>query len=130
MKNSYNFLMTAGILILINSCEPNAEPGTIEHISKVTQQVSTSRLITSDASPENWITFGKNYNEDRFSPLDQISKSSIDSLGLAWSVNLGAKRGIEATPLVVDGMMYISGPWSIVYAIDARTWQHLNCINL
>ena len=120
MKNSILILIGAGILFLFNGCGPDPEPGTNEHISVVTQQVNSNRLIASDDTPQDWLTYGKNYNEDRFSTLDQISKSSIDSLGLAWSINLGTNRGIEATPLVVDGIMYISGPWSVVYAIDAR----------
>lgn len=80
--------------------------------------VNTKRLVAADKTPEDWLSYGKNYNEDRFSPLKQINKSNIDSLGLAWSINLGTKRGIEATPLVVGGMMHVTGPWSGVYAID------------
>ena len=97
----------------------------MEHLVKVTEQVNTERLISADATPEDWLSYGKNYNEDRFSPLDQITKSNIDSLGLAWSINLGTKRGIEATPIVVDGIMYVTGPWSVVYAIDARKGELL-----
>jgi quinohemoprotein ethanol dehydrogenase len=107
-------------LLIIGSCGKSFEPGTNEHIKSVTFKVDNERLINADAAPADWLSYGKNYNEDRYSPLNQITKENINTLGLAWSVNLGTTRGIEATPLVVDGIMYISGPWSIVYAIDAR----------
>src|SRR5680860_846322 len=91
-----------------------------QHMDTVTKQVNTDRLETADSTPEDWLSYGKNYSEDRFSTLNQINKSNIDSLGLAWSIDLGTTRGIEATPIVVDGIMYLTGPWSVVYAIDAR----------
>ena len=53
--------------------------------------------------------------------MQQINPSNIDSLGLAWSLVLGSRRGVEATPLVVDGIMFLTGSWSIVYAVDSRT---------
>jgi quinohemoprotein ethanol dehydrogenase len=86
----------------------------------VTEPVNDAHILAANENPEDWLSYGRNYQEDRFSPLDQINKSNIDSLGLAWSINLGTTRGIEATPIVVDGIMYFTGPWSIVYAIDAR----------
>jgi quinohemoprotein ethanol dehydrogenase len=78
-------------------------------------------LTNADNSPENWVTYGKNYAEDRFSSLTQINKETIGRLGLSWSLNLGTTRGIEATPLVMDGIMFLTGPWSKVFAVDART---------
>jgi quinohemoprotein ethanol dehydrogenase len=71
------------------------------------------------------MSYGLNYSEDRFSPLEQINSSNVNQLGLAWSTDLGTSRGIEATPLVVDGIMFISGPWSVVYAMDTRTGKIL-----
>jgi len=109
------FFLTAFI-----SCKKVYEPGTIDYIKSVTDQVDTNRLLNADKSPGDWLSYGRNYAEDRFSSLNQITKSNIKDLGLAWSFNLGTNRGIEATPIVVDGIMYISGPWSAVYAIDAR----------
>ena len=109
------FFLTAFI-----SCKKIYKPGTIDHIKSVTDQVDTNRLLNADKSPGDWLSYGRNYAEDRFSSLNQINKSNIKDLGLAWSFNLGTNRGIEATPIVVDGIMYISGPWSVVYAIDAR----------
>jgi quinohemoprotein ethanol dehydrogenase len=66
--------------------------------------------------------------EDRYSTLSQITKENVNQLGLSWNLNLGSTRGFEATPLVADGVMYLSGSWSRVYAINARTgklrWQY------
>lgn len=120
MKNPSKLLFMAGLLLIMICCGSDPVPGSKEHIANVTTQIGADRLLSADATPEDWLTYGKNYNEDRFSPLDQITKANIDSLGLAWSINLGTTRGIEATPIVVDGIMYVTGPWSVVYAIDAR----------
>ena len=120
MKNLFRFLFGLVLILSITSCGTDPEPGSKEHITAVTNQIDENRLLTADESPGDWLSYGKNYKEDRFSSLGQITKSNIDSLGLAWSINLGTKRGIEATPIVVDGIMYVSGPWSVVYAIDAR----------
>lgn len=77
-------------------------------------------IANAAAHPGEWLTHGLNYNEDRYSLLSQINKDNVKTLGLAWTVDLQSKRGIEATPLVADGIMYLSGAWSIVYAIDTR----------
>lgn len=85
-------------------------------------------ITNATAHNGDWLTHGLNYSEDRFSLLDQINKDNVKTLGLAWTVDLQSKRGIEATPLVADGIMYLTGAWSIVYAIDVRKgniiWQY------
>ena len=113
----------SGLLLLFGSCTKSRKPGTADHIKTTTLQVDNERLVNADKTPADWLSHGRNYSENRYSPLNQITKANIKDLGLAWSVNLGTTRGIEATPLVVDGIMYISGPWSVVYAIDARKGQ-------
>jgi glucose dehydrogenase len=62
-------------------------------------------------------------DEHRFSPLQQISEGNVGRLGLLWSRELPTTRGVEATPLVVDGVIYTTAPWSVVHAIDARTGE-------
>jgi quinohemoprotein ethanol dehydrogenase len=109
-----------GFLLIIGSCGKSYEPGTAEHIKSTILEVDDERLVNADATPGDWMSYGRNYSEDRYSPLNQITKANIKDLGLAWSINLGTTRGIEATPIVVDGIMYLTGPWSMVYAIDAR----------
>ena len=75
----------------------------------------------NEATSREWPTIGLDYAETRFSKLKRIDASNVKDLGLAWSYNLESTRGVEATPLVVDGLMYVTASWSIVHAIDART---------
>jgi quinohemoprotein ethanol dehydrogenase len=82
-------------------------------------------LRAADADAANWITYGRTYSEQRFSPARQIDEQSVGRLGLAWSLDLGTLRGLEATPLVMDGVMYTTSAWSLVYAVDARTGRVL-----
>lgn len=120
MKNLSKAFYLLFLLLIFFACQPQPEPGTVEFISQTTLLVDNERLLAADENPGDWISYGRNYSEDRYSSLQQITKSNIDSLGLAWSINLGSTRGMETTPIVIDGIMYITGAWSIVYAIDAR----------
>ena len=87
--------------------------------------VSGERIIAADSEPGSWLTHGRNYAEDRMSPLTQINKANIKDLGLAWHFDTGTSRGLEASPLVIDGVIYSTGSWSKVFANDARTGQLL-----
>ena len=87
--------------------------------------VDESRLLHADQEPGNWMSYGRTYNEQRFSPLKQINDQNVGQLGLAWSVDLDVRRGQEATPIVVDGVMYFSTAWSKVYAVNAGTGEKL-----
>ena len=102
--------------------------GSAAHIKSATVAIDDNALRNADANMGDWLTHGRNYSEDRYSTLDQISKENLDSLGLAWTLEVGSTRGIQATPIVVDGVMYFTGPWSVVYAVDARKgeliWKH------
>lgn len=131
-----NHLVAAGAIFLgavLAACQPSAtdtpaEPGSAEHIRTVTGAIDDNALKAADANPGDWLSYGRNYSEDRYSTLDQISKDNLDELGLAWSLELPSTRGVQATPIVVDGIMYFTGPWSVVYAVDARKgeiiWTH------
>lgn len=87
--------------------------------------VDTARILKADAEPGNWLTHGRTYGEQRFSPLKAINAETVSKLGLAWSYDLELPRGAEATPLVVDGVMYVTSAWSVVHAIDAKTGRRL-----
>ena len=91
--------------------------------STQTAPVDDSRLRSGDQDTSNWLMYGRTYDDHRFSPLNQINEQTVGKLGLAWSRELGTTRGLEATPLVDDGVIYTSGSWSVVYAIDARTGE-------
>ena len=83
--------------------------------------VDANRIATADQDPANWLTYGRNYSEQRFSPLARITADNVKQLGLAWYADLETNRGQEATPLLIDGVMYISTAWSMVKAYDAKT---------
>ena len=68
--------------------------------------VDDARLRQASSAPDDWLTFGRDYDEQRFSPLTQINRDNVRELGLAWYVDLEPTRGMEATPLVVDGVLY------------------------
>ena len=88
-------------------------------------KIDDAALRGAEARAGEWITHGRNYAETRFSPLKQIDAANVRQLGLAWSFDTQTDRGLEATPIVVDGVMYTTGSWSIVYALDARTGKQL-----
>jgi quinohemoprotein ethanol dehydrogenase len=87
--------------------------------------VDGARIANADAEPGNWLTYGRTYSEQRFSPLARINDKNAQKLGLAWFADLDTNRAQEATPLVVDGAMYVSTAWSLVKAYDARTGRLL-----
>src|SRR5690349_24884642 len=83
--------------------------------------VDDRQLREANADQANWLMYGRTYDEQRFSPLQQINEATVSRLGLAWSRDLPTTRGVEATPIVVDGVMYTTSTWSVVYALNART---------
>ena len=83
------------------------------------------RRIAAGAEDGNWLSHGRTYDEQRHSPLDQINTDTIGKLGLAWYWDTGTTRGLEATPIVVDGIMFSTGSWSVVWAHDAKTGELL-----
>jgi quinohemoprotein ethanol dehydrogenase len=97
------------------SCHRSHEPG----------DVTAHRLAAADHDPQNWYTLGRDANQDYFSPLASIDASNVGQLGFAWAYDLGTSRGQEATPIVVDGVMYTSGYVGLVYAVDAATGRQI-----
>ena len=87
--------------------------------------IDEARLVNSAQDTANWITYGRDYSEQRYSPLDRISTETVGDLGLAWFADLDTARGQEGTPLVIDGKIYITTAWSKVKAYDAATGEPL-----
>src|SRR6266481_1649055 len=83
--------------------------------------VNAARLDNADRDGSNWLSYGRTYSEQRYSPLTRISADNAKQLGLAWYADLDTDRGQEATPLAIDGVLYVSTAWSMVKAYDART---------
>lgn len=98
---------------------------TISLAAESLRPIDRQRAIAADAEPENWLLHGRTYGEQRFSPLDQINADSVKDLGLAWYFETGTTRGLEASPIIVDGRMYTTGPWGVVFALDAKTGAQL-----
>lgn len=106
------------------STETSTEPeARAEHIRQVTASLDGERIQAADTEPGNWLAHGRTYDESRFSPLDQINADNVSELGLTWYFDTGTDRGLEASPIVVDGVMFTSGSWSVVFANDAKTGE-------
>jgi quinohemoprotein ethanol dehydrogenase len=73
----------------------------------------------------NWLSVGRTYSEDRYSPLDHINDRNIKQVGLAWYLDLPNQGPLQATPLAVDGVLYFTGMMGWVYATDGRTGRLL-----
>ncbi len=87
--------------------------------------VDAKTLVGANADSADWLTYGRTYDEQRFSPLDQVNTGTVKNLGLAWSADLDTARGQEGTPLVIDGTIYVSTAWSKVKAYDAASGKPL-----
>jgi quinohemoprotein ethanol dehydrogenase len=87
--------------------------------------VDDARIHAADQEPGSWLAHGRTWNEQRHSPLRQIDVGNVGRLGLAWSYETGTRRGMEATPLIADGVLYATGSWSVVYALDARNGREI-----
>ena len=104
-----------GLLVALSACG-GTPPGNVD----------TGRLHAARSEPGQWLSLGRNWQGDRFSPLTTIAVDTADELGFAWEYEFRSRRGRvehgqEATPLVVDGVIYASGPWGSAIAVDART---------
>ncbi len=100
----------------------------VEAARAVTSSVDDARLRGAASEPASWLSHGRDPAETRYSPLAEIDEHNVGQLGLAWWLDTETTRGLEATPLVVDGVIYTTGSWSVVFAVDARTgkllWKH------
>lgn len=84
-------------------------------------RVDAARLAAVDSEPGQWLTSGRDAGKTHYSPLAQINEGNVGRLGFAWQFEAGTNRGMEATPVVVDGVLYASGVAGRVYALDAAT---------
>src|SRR5256886_1619758 len=105
--------VTAAAVALLTSIEPM--PGA--HAA-ARRPVDGKALVSAADDLTDWLTHGRTYDEQRFSPLDRINTGNVKNLGLAWFADLDTARGQEATPLVIDGAVYITTAWSKVKAYE------------
>lgn len=91
-----------------------------------TAMVDEDRIASMETNePGSWLAFGRNYEEQRFSPLTEINQDSVGDLGISWYKDLNSYHPFQGTPLVIDGVMYFSTPFNIVYAVDAGTGEEI-----
>lgn len=115
MSNPGSLRRAPGLLLLLVAC---ATPRAAD--------VNHERLLRADSEPDQWLTLGRTWKADRFSPLTAIAADNVARVGFAWEYEARSRRGRvehgqEATPIVVDGTLYVSGPWGSVMAVDAAT---------
>jgi quinohemoprotein ethanol dehydrogenase len=118
-------LLAAGASLAVILARPGEAAGTQAPATPPAAAVDGAFVAANRATSKAWPTYGLDYAETRYSRLRQMTSGNVDHLGLVWSYDLESTRGVEATPLVVDGVMYVSASWSVVHAIDARTGQRL-----
>jgi quinohemoprotein ethanol dehydrogenase len=123
-------LAISGALALV-ACSPGpaGDPGVAPAASGAVPRVAVddARLLAAGepANAGQWLSHGRDYSEQRFSPLAQLTPENVGQLGLAWFADFDTRRGQESTPLVIDGVIYVTTAWSKVYAFDAKTGQQL-----
>ncbi|MHC5307284.1 PQQ-dependent dehydrogenase, methanol/ethanol family [Bartonella sp. LJL80] len=106
-----NYFAVIATVIL---CSNSATAQTIDNLGN-TQSI----VLKADKQPQNWLSYGRTYSEQRYSPLNKINRKNVGGLKLDWYIDLDTNRGQEGTPLVVDGVMYVITAWSKVIALDA-----------
>ncbi len=110
MKKQFVCAVAMGALVI--GCKPAMDldkPGA----------VNAEKLVSAASNDAEWLSYGRTYDEQRFSPLSSINAENVSGLNLAWFADLDTSRGQEATPLVIDGKIYITTAWSKVKAYDA-----------
>ncbi|MGH7094660.1 MAG: PQQ-binding-like beta-propeller repeat protein [Stellaceae bacterium] len=113
-RTAARFLPVVAVWV-IATCYAQAKSGAIDR----------ARLLAADHHPDQWLTTGGGFGETHYSGLEAINTSNVARLGYAWGFDTGTERGLEATPIVVDGVMYTSGVAGRAYALDAATGKLL-----
>jgi len=132
-------VVAVSVLIFLTACADDTDrdvdtvasdqPMAEEVLSATTapqfNEVDAARIVSAADNTADWLTHGRTWAEERHSPSDQINRDTVSGLGLAWSFELDTNRGQEATPLVIDGVIYFTSAWSKAFAVDARTGEEI-----
>jgi len=126
------WLIARAFLLILLCCGCTAACGESETVTTSSPpgptsfgQVSEARILNAAQEPDQWFAPGRDEEGDYYSPLAEINQETVGRLGFAWEYKLGTRRGLEATPVVVDGVMYTSGNWGKVYALEATTGREV-----
>ncbi|MCB1649778.1 MAG: PQQ-dependent dehydrogenase, methanol/ethanol family [Pseudomonadales bacterium] len=131
MKTRVLFPLALLALLIGCSGEQAENPSLVATATQDAGEQAPEEFITAqdirNAAGNNaeWLSYGRTYAEDRYSPLSTINRNTVGELGVAWSFELDTNRGQEATPLVIDGVIYFTSAWSKAFAVDARTGEEL-----
>ncbi|MBN8818418.1 MAG: PQQ-dependent dehydrogenase, methanol/ethanol family [Sphingomonas sp.] len=87
--------------------------------------ITHASMVNADAQPGQWASYSRTWDEQRYSPLTQINDQTVGRLGLAWYDDLDTYRAVQATPIVVDGVLYNEMIFNVVTAYDAKTGRKL-----
>jgi quinohemoprotein ethanol dehydrogenase len=125
MRYALAICVCAAALALAACSKPGEADGEKAAAKPIHANVNEPRLMAADDHPGQWMSHGRDYNEQRYSPLTKINDRNVSRLGLAWFGDFDTRRGQESTPLVIDGVLYVTTAWSKVYAYDAKTGREL-----
>ena len=122
-------LMTivCGFTVLTASCTREQPEASATPPAPRFAAVDEKRLLAAN-EPSNagqWMSYGRDYAEQRFSPLKSINTETVKDLGLTWFADFDTRRGQESTPIVIDGVIYVTTAWSKLYAYEAKTGKLL-----
>jgi quinohemoprotein ethanol dehydrogenase len=108
--------VAATMFLAVAGCSKSRPP------AQAAGMVDGARLVAAENNAE-WLSYGRTYSEQRYSPLTQVNRDNVGTLGLAWyhEFDANSDRGMEATPLIVDGILYVTTSWSRVHALDAKS---------
>ena len=124
-KRVWTAALLGGALLALAACNASKNDSVTSGGSLDDAEKASETLLKTGGTGDNWGAIGFSYDEQRFSPLTDISDKNVGELGIAWTADLDDARGQEATPVVVDGVMYVSHAWSKVSAWDAATGKPL-----
>ena len=127
MKSALTAFFCLLNLAFVSACETDNDHRQSASGNDLAHNGSTTDLQPSAAQLQSgsWLTGGGDYQQAYYSPLEQINRKNVAELGYAWHIDLPSEHGYEATPLMVDGVLYGSGPQGIAFAVDAASGQAL-----
>ena len=115
-------LGAGALAVLLAATAWLASPGAAQRSTQAAGgSVTGERIANADREPGSWLSHGRTYDEQRFSPLAQVDETNVRRLSLVWYHDTGRDRGHQATPLVNGDTIYLTTSWSGVQAVDART---------
>ncbi|WP_235913090.1 PQQ-dependent dehydrogenase, methanol/ethanol family [Croceibacterium salegens] len=120
--------LAAPVLLALASCQPadglQATASAASDAPTVANS-QTMRALDAPANVGDWLSYSRGWDEQRHSPLTQINEGNVGQLGLAWYDDLGTFRGVQASPLVIDGVLYNESIFNVVTAYDATNGKKL-----